>query len=375
VCGPDGCGPPLRIAIGFDSEDELARAGFRRVVGARDRPARFDGGVWIAPAGTFDEWLDGPRGWWRVADRAHGWTITARVGVREGKPACRENSRGPGIKLQGDLGQLSMTLLPREMIVAGGSHPLPPATAGGMRTVRIEGRGEQATLSVDGATTTTAALNPTHSAPPTLVFGQLGCTRFESHWDALTVEARTRACDACDGEHPLLAMVRTRIEAPRPATSPAPGQGTAYSRCLAYAALDHGVREIIPGELADAGQPRRAQQVARLQPLVDGRSVTAAAHLLRPLGEVPERPGCDPVHDASECDYDSPEVQPLPQLVTALKRMVPNRPWVDHTASGAEAIMRTAVAMHARAGQPALTLLLERLRVLAGRGGSCRADP
>lgn len=367
-CTASGCGAPYRLVIDFDSEAELDAVGWRRTTGSK-ASAHFARGVWTAPAGTYDEWLHGPAPWGRVATRLGGWAITARVEIRPGTPGCTPNTRGPGLRVSGDLGAFEVALVPG----AGGTTA--SLTPGTWHTVRIEGRERGVSVTLDGKPFAAGGASPPgYSAPSDIEFGQLGCTGIESRWDRLVVEANQEPCDGCrPGEHPLIAALRRLV--PDHAVQSG-NTATAYASCLAHAAIDRAVRTVLVDDLARAGQPDRAQALARLAPLADPSAVDRAARALRSMGVPTPMPVCDPVRSADECNRTPPPAPAqVPPLVDFARRQFPHSGWTDLAASGAEAMFFAAVTIHERAGPDALAALLDQLIALAGPGGTCAARP
>lgn len=373
ACTDRRCGEPYRMVVDFDSADELKRAGWRYVSGTK-QPVSFAGGVWTAAAGQYDEFIDGPTEWAKVADRMHGWAVTAVVEVTKATPGCTVNLQGTGLRVSGALGAVRLWLYPEAIQGLGGRQVVAPAS--GPRTYRIEYRDGAVHTSVDGVEIASGSAVAYTAAPSAVEFGQLGCTEYTTAWDKMILKAKIHDCASCDeGENPMIARVRRRLEgAGAGADVDTSGTAAAYPRCLAYAALDHAVRDVVAGALEEAGQRDRAAQVLRLDPLVDTRAVNYAAGVLLPMGVPLERPGCDPVHSASECDFEMPHVEPVPPIVVAAKAAFPPSGWYDYTAAGLETMLDTAISIHEQAGPEALTALLERLSALARPGGGCSSD-
>ena len=360
-----GCCDPHRLVVAFDGADELAAAGLTRAAAAKT-PPHFAGGIWTAPAGKHDMWHEGPHPWSRLAVRAHGWAVTAEVAIDRKKAPCTANSGGPGIRIDGYLGHIAVTLLPDALLIGSKPYPIAP---GRSHTVKIAGHGDAIDVSVDGTELAMTSPLPSTATPPTIAFGQKGCSDFESRWDRLIVEAGIDPCRTCrPGEHFMIAAIRERLPSASVDTS---GTEGAHPRCLAYAAVDHTLRALLPSTLAGAGQAQRASQLENLRPLVDRVSTDFAVRVVRPMGVAPQRPGCDPVRSPRECDFELPEVTPLPPLVANARTAIPNLSWADHTAAGREAMLRYALAIHTEAGPDATAELLERLVALARPGGSC----
>jgi hypothetical protein len=361
-CAATAC-DPFRLAVDFDGEEQLAAAGWRRAAGGKGAAA-FAGGAWTAPAGEYDEWLQGPTAWGRLVDGSHGWAVTATVQVRARAAPCTPSTPGPGLRLSGDLGAITLTLLP------DGPQGTTLAKAGAPYTVRLEGHGRGASLSVDGTWVMGVGLSEEGwTSPPAIEFGQLGCSHFESRWDRLVVEANVQPCEECaPDEHPMLAAVRLRV----PGSSPARGTADASSACLAYSALDRAIRVLVVSELVKAGQADRAAALARLDPLTEHSSIEIAARELGEMGAPLARPLCDPVRSGDECNQEAPPAAaPVPAIVDLARRQFPSNGWVDHTATGRERILAAALAVHEAAGPPALAALLERLTLQARAGGTC----
>ena len=383
-CAGGRCGARYKLVVEFDGEAELTAAGWRRAAGHRGAAA-FGGGVWTAPAGEHDEWLRGPTEWGRIADRTHGWAITATVEVRPQKASCAPSTRGPGLRLSGDAGTITITTLPGGLEL----HGVPAGAATGSRyTVRVEGHERSVVVSVDGKQALSGALSDQgHSSPPAIEFGQLGCSHYESRWDRLVVEANLRACEGCGpDEHPMIAAVRRlaaaggaaaaeTAETAETADTDTTGTAAASSACLAHAALDHAIRTVLVAALVDAGQPDRAAELARLEPLADRHAIELAERVIGPMGVPPVQPGCDPVRSADECRHQPPETVPAPAVVEVARRQFPNNGFTDHTASGREAMFFAALAIHQEAGAPAIADLLRVMTALARGGGACAAGP
>ena len=366
-CTERGCGRPYRLVIEFKDEAELTAAGWRRATGASVGPV-FAGGVWTAPAGTYDEWLHGPTEWGRLATRTQGWAITAKVEVHQGKATCAPNVRGPGLRVSGDLGSAAVTLLPRGLELAGQTTSLPPGTP---YTIRIEGRDQGITILVNGSQVLSGAgSEPGYSAPSAIEFGQLGCSNYESRWDQLVVEANIFPCSVClPGEHPMIAAVRQHV----PGRAVDTGHtATAYPRCLAHAAIDYAIRTVLVEELVAARQRDRAIELSRLDPLSDAHRVELAFRVLDPMGAPPPFQGCDPVRSADECNVAAPAMpEPVPAIVEFARREFPNTGWTDYAASGPEAMHLAAIAIIQRAGAQAMRRLLQHLTALASPGELC----
>jgi hypothetical protein len=377
ACTDKRCGEPYEMVVEFDSADELKRAGWRYVNGTKQAPS-FAGGVWTAAAGEYDEFIGGPSAWAKVADRMHGWAVTAVVEVSKDTPGCTVNNPGTGLRVSGALGTVRLYLYPDAIQTLSGKHDLSPSS--GQRTFRVEFRDGTLYTSVDGVEIATGRAESYMTAPSAIEFGQLGCTEYTTRWDKMILEAGIYDCTHCnEGENPMIARVRQRLEAlgaGGAAISEVDTSNTAraYPRCIAYAALDHAVRDVVAAALEDAGQRNRAAQVLRLDPVVDTRGLNRAATVLVPMGVPLERPGCDPVHSASDCDFEMPHVEPIPPIVAAAKAAFPHSGWYDYTAAGLESMLDTATAIHEQAGPNAVAELLERLSALSRPGGGCSAE-
>ena len=240
------------------------------------------------------------------------------------------------------------------------------------RVIRIVSDGATVTGSVDGKVVLTTAASE-RNASRALMFGVLGdgCGRDRSTWHHVAYEtfpAPPRASPPRDEWHPGTTSAQIAAALPPALTAAARGRDPA---CLAIAALDVGVRDLLAKAYREENAPSEATWLEKRAPPLDtarGRE-EVTEHLrdwMRPI----EEPICTPP-PGGHCPPPKPPQPrvPVPALAEVVARALNDAErWADHP-KFAERAVRTisdafaqALAAKLPGASPALDNLRQRIR-------------
>lgn len=317
-----------RVEVTLDSAESLRAAGWHRLPGGM---STFEGGAMHIEANGFEEWSLGANDaihnpFMGEAGNPPGWAIEAKLKL---DAPCAK--LGTGFWIHDGFHFVQLRINDHEVSVGGvradiGSTLTP-------RLVRIVVDGASLTLSVDGKVVGHGAVSE-GMASKALMFGVLGdgCGRDRSTWYHVAYEtfpAPPRSWPSRDEWHPGTTSEQIAGALPTFARADAKGRDAA---CLAIAALDGAVRDLLPVGYQSVNEPAHARAFANHAPLVDMQSREDALRDLVELTRLRAEPICDPAPGA-RCGPRRPATSraPIPALATPiLAALQTAKEWAEH---------------------------------------------
>jgi hypothetical protein len=332
-----------RVEVALDSSASLQAAGWKRIPGGM---STFSGGALHIEANGFEEWSLQPdhsalgNPFISQAGNPPGWAIEFKVQL---DAPC--GKLGTGVWIHDGFHYITARLDDHRLVAGGVTKDIGSTLT--PRVIRLAVENEMLTVLVDGAKIGTSAIGE-GQASQSLMFGVLGdgCGRDSSTWYDFAYEtypAPPRSWPPRDEWHPGTTSDQIASVLPPAARADAKGRDAA---CLAIAALDGAVRDLLPLGYDALNVPLIARDLRRTAPLVDARSRDRMLDWLGSITTPVEEPICDPP-PGGQCPPRRTPVPPHPVPPIAqhvLDALRTAKEWADHPRLAQRAVRSIADA-------------------------------
>lgn len=332
-----------RVELVLDSAASLQAAGWRRIPGGM---STFSGGALHIEANGFDEWSLTPdhtavgNPFIGEAGNPPGWAIEVKLQL---DAPC--SKLGTGLWIHDGFHYLTARLDDHRLVAGGVSKDIGSTLT--PRVIRLSVDHETLSVLVDGRMIGTSAISE-GQASQSLMFGVLGdgCGRDRSTWYYIAYEtfpAPPRTWPPRDEWHPGTTSDQIASALPPSARADAKGRDAA---CLAVAAVDGAVRDLLPLGYDALGVPTVARSLRNTAPLVDAQAREQILGWLRSITTPIEEPICDPV-PGGRCPPPRAPVSrhPVPPIAKhVIDALRTAKDWADHPKLAERAVRMIADA-------------------------------